>query len=233
MARKRKARKEKIRDGLEIDYDLLDSDRIRMCVYYVAWGDGPSPHFHWADFMDKEGWVEGDEGDLRLMVDTPETERQWAEYHRFLRLLHYKSYADLAELASWPADDPGEFVIRRPARPISYVCGLVESKMPPGFADPDQRTVEELDEPTEYCFQHAGFSTDLCIHYAQRFTHAEAIRLCVRVMECMGMDIPGDFGDYFEPVRADIAEVLEERANRKPRLPVEIYGMVNDISREP
>jgi hypothetical protein len=221
-------RKETIRPGLEIDFDLLDSDRIRSCMIGgLHWSDGPPHRFWWTHYMDEPDWVEGDASRLGVMAESPQTERQWGEYRRFLRLLHYKSYPDIATLATRPADDPGEFVIRKPAArfgAIQYVYNLEEDRMPPGFADPDSPEDARLE---------GGFMLVQNVDYAQRFSHADAIRLCVRIMEVLGQDIAGDYGDYFEPIHFDVAKELHDRARRRPRDHREIYRMVNDVSREP
>jgi hypothetical protein len=147
-----------------------------------------------------------------------------AESLRFLRLLRYRPYRCLAELARWKADDPGEFVIRRPAQlgVPSYVCDLEEDRMPPGLADPD--SPEDVD---------AGFLVSPSLDDAQRFSHADAIRLTIRVMQVLGHEIAPDHGEYYEPVRVDVAAELDRRAAIRPRLAAALHAVKNDISREP
>ena len=53
-------RKEKIRDGLEIDFDLLDSDLLHCYVQnWMQWYDSTPPRIAWLDFVDRGPWTEG------------------------------------------------------------------------------------------------------------------------------------------------------------------------------
>jgi hypothetical protein len=221
------SRKETIRPGLEIDYDLLDADLIRAYVQgSYQWVDGPVPYAWYLDYVDKEGWDGEKDPEMRMMLRTLDNEQELAEGRRFLRLVRYKSYSDLDDLARRPATDPGEFVIRKHSSlaRIRYVCDLVEADMPPGLRDPDS---------LEFADEYPGFKVCWAVEDAQKFTHADAIRLCVRVMETLGYDIPGDNGDYFEPIRADVAAELDARANRRPRSPEYLDAFAQDLNREP
>jgi hypothetical protein len=219
-------RKEKIRKGLEIDLDLLDSDLVRCYLPLgVTWGDGPRPLLVWMEYADREDWTEGTDLDNELMMRTLDDERELAEGRRLLRLLRYKSYTCLAELAR-RKPEKGEFIIRKPPAfgNTWYVCELDEAEMPAGFGDPDSADFEEEDP---------GFTIIEDVAEAKRFTHADAIRLTVRIMQVMGYDVPGDNGDYYEPVRLDVAEELHRRAERRPRRSDEFHAMLHDLSREP
>jgi hypothetical protein len=220
-------RKEKIREGLEIDLDLLDSDLLRWYVLPlgVAWNDGPRPLLGWMEYADREGWAEGTDPVPQVMTRTLDNEDELAEGYRMLRLMRYKSYACLADLAR-RQEEAGEFVIRRPpvlGNPV-YVCDLDEARMPAGFGDPDAEGFAEEDP---------GFLVTGDFAAAQRFTHAEAVRLTIRIMEIMGCDVPDDDGDYYEPLRADVAEELHARAGRRPRLSAALHAMLGDLDREP
>jgi hypothetical protein len=220
------SRKETIRPGLEIDYDLLDSDMLRWYMRTaVQWVDGPNPRLAWLEFIDRPGWVEGKETETRVMTCTLDDERELAEGRRMIRLQNYKSYACLADLARRPPE-AGEFVIRKPPT-LGYTCyvsQLDEAALPPGFGDPD---LPEAEQPLFPVY------LDPDIGKALRFSHADAIRLTIRIMEMLGYDIPGDHGDYYEPVRLGIAEELHARAIRRPRPPEQFSAMCRDISREP
>jgi hypothetical protein len=52
-------------------------------------------------------------------------------------------------------------------------------------------------------------------------------------MRSLGYDLPGEHGDYWEPVRLDVAEELHRRAKVRPRLPAAFSDMVRDLDREP
>jgi hypothetical protein len=219
-------RKDKIGPGLEIDFDLLDSDTLRCYIVTgLAWSDGPHPRLVWMEYTDQEHWTAEESPKPRVMTRTLDNEQEWAEGRRFLRLLRYHSYACLADLAT-RRKEKGEFVIRFPPRfgNPGYVCDLDGATMTPGLGDPDSTTFADED---------AGFMTTYDIAEAQRFTHADANRLTIRVMEVMGYDLPGDNGNYYEPVRVDIAEELHARAKRRPRTSNDLHAMLNDISREP
>jgi hypothetical protein len=220
------SRKETIRPGLEIDFDLLDSDMLRWYMRTgVQWVDGPNPRLAWMDFIDRPGWTEGKNTEPRVMTRTLDDDRELAEGRRMLRLQNYRSYACLAELRRRPPE-PGQFVIRKP--PVlgypTYVNSLDEAALPPGFGDPDLPDAEQPELPVYL---------DPDIGKALRFPHADAIRLTIRIMELLGYDIPADHGDYFEPVRLDIAEELHARAVRRPRPPEPFYAMLRDLNREP
>src|SRR5438128_533625 len=76
-------RKEKVRDGLEIDFDLLDSDMLRWHIQTaVAWTDGPRPQLVWMDYVDKDDWAEGRPPEPRIMTRTLDDEREMAEGRR-------------------------------------------------------------------------------------------------------------------------------------------------------
>jgi hypothetical protein len=219
-------RKEMIRQGLEIDFDLLDSDMLRCYApRWMTWVDGTAPMLLWLDFVDEDDWSEEQGPTPRVMRRTLDDDREMAEGRRHLRLTRYKSYACLAELAERGREE-GEFVIRTP--PVlgnsKYVSSLDEARVPAGFGDPDDPTFDRVD---------AGFLVTRDIAEAQRFTHDDAIRLTVRIMEVLGHDLPGDNGGYWEPVRADVAEELHARARRRPRRPEPFYAMLHDLSREP
>jgi hypothetical protein len=107
-------RKEKIRQGLEIDFDLLDSDMMRCYLQTkVIWTDGPRPLLVWLEYADKQDWTEGKNVEPVVMTRTLDNDRELAEGRRMIRLLRYKSYACLADLATRPREK-GEFVIRMP-----------------------------------------------------------------------------------------------------------------------
>lgn len=219
-------RKEKIREGLEIDYDLIDSDMMRWHIILdINWTDGPRPQLLWMEYGDEEDWTEDDDTDAKVMIRTLDNPVELAEGRRMLRLMRYKSYACLAELAD-RKPEKGEFVIRKPPRlgDPEYVTEIDEAIMPAGLGDPDR---------PEFADEDGGFWISDEIDDAQRFTHAEAIRLTIRIMEVLGYDIPGDHGDYWEPIRADIAEELHARAIQRPRLRDAFEAMKNDLSREP
>jgi hypothetical protein len=221
-----KQRKEKIRDGLEIDYDLLDSDLVRFYTDTgVAWADAVQPVLAWVEAADQPGWKDGDGSRAQVMTRTLDNERELAEGRRFLRLLCYRPYGCLAELLRRPAEE-GELVIRRPGvfGYFQYVCDVNEAEMPPGFGDPDSFGEDDT---------YPGFLITYDLAEAQRFAHADAVRVCVRIMEMLGQDIPDEGGEYYEPLRIDIAEELHARAARRPRLSVGLHSVLNDLSREP
>jgi hypothetical protein len=226
--RKTKARKEKIRPGLEIDFDLLDSDLVRCYVDgWLNWSETPRPHIWYIDYVDKEGWDGVKDPERRVMVLPLNNDQDLLEGRRLLRLLRYKSYPDFDTLARLPAAGPGDFLIRKPPSlfgQIMYVRSLVEADMPPGLRDPDSPAFNE---------EAIGFAVTREIAEAQRFSHADAIRLCVRVMEVLGYQIPGDLGDYFEPIRVEIAAELDTRARRRPASPEILNAVTEDLSREP
>jgi len=220
-------RKERIRKGLEIDFDLLDSDMVRChLISEIDWKDGPRPFLLWLDSADEEDWSEGQLPKAHLVKHDMHGERELAEGLRILRLMHYKSYACLAELAT-RRTEKGEFVIRRPPDGgyPRYVFDLDEACLPAaGRSDPD--------ELSKYgCF--GGFRETPELAQAQRFSHAEAVRLTIRIMEVLGYDIPGDRGDYYEPMRADVAEELHMRALRRPRRLDPFFAMLVNLEREP
>jgi hypothetical protein len=219
-------RREKVREGLEIEFDLLDSDLLRCYMRTgIAWNDGPTPVLVWMEFVDKDGWSEDKEPEPVVMHRTLDDERELAEGRRLIRLLRYKSYPCLADLARCRRQK-GTFVIRRP--PVlghpRYVCGLDEKRMPPGLRDPDA---------VDHAAEDPGFLVTPDVAQAQRFPHADAVRLTVRVMEALGYDIPGDHGDYYEPVRLDVAEELHARAVRRPRRREALRAVLYDLTREP
>jgi hypothetical protein len=219
-------RKEKVREGLEIDFDLLDSDLLRCYMTtWFAWRDGPTPVLVWLEFVDSQDWAEGMSAEPKVMMRTLDNEQELAEGRRFLRLLRYKSYPCLADLAK-RRKEKGEFVIRRPpglGYP-QYVSNIDAAIMPPGLSDPDSPEWEK--EPT-------GFWTSPNFADAMRFTHAEAIRLTICFMEVLGRDLPSEHGDYWEPLRADVAEELHVRATRRPRRCEPLDMMLHDLTREP
>lgn len=220
------ARKEKVREGLEIDYDLLDSDLLRCYVRaWMAWRDGPVPHIVWVDHIDRDGWVPGKELEARVMSRTLDDENEIREGLRFLRLQRWTSYACLQGLARRPPE-PGVFVIRKPPNTFSpvYVCKLDETTFPEGLGDPELPDGEKPD---------LELWTGDDITQAMHFSHAEAIRLTIRIMQALGRDLPGEHGDYYEPVRLDIAEELHARAVRRPRPPAALRAVLWDLSREP
>src|SRR5262249_46526457 len=107
-------RKETIRPGLEIDFDLLDSDMLRCYIQTgVGWNDAPGPRLVWMEHVDRDGWTEGMNPEAVVMTRTLDDERERAEGRRMLRLMRYKSYACLADLAARPTE-PGDIVIRTP-----------------------------------------------------------------------------------------------------------------------
>jgi hypothetical protein len=218
-------RKQKIRQGLAIDFDLLDADMLRCYIpLTISWMDGPRPRLVWTEFADDDGWTPGKDPVCQLMMRTLDDERELAEGRRLIRLKRYKSFSCLADLAA-RKKEKGEFIIRMPpnfGRP-NYVADLDEARLPPGFGDADTVGLE----PEAVGVQWASDFSD-----ARRFTHAEAIRLTVRIMEALGCDIPHDMF-YFEPLRADVAEELHLRAMRRPRRSEALYAMLNDLSREP
>jgi hypothetical protein len=218
-------RKEKIRQGLAIDFDLLDSDMLRWYVPMpIAWMDGFPPRLFWTEFADDESWTPGKDPECRVTTRTLDDERELAEGRRLIRLKRYKSYACLADLAG-RKKEKGEFIIRMPPNfgLAKYVADVDEARLPPGFGDADTVGLE----PEAVGVQWASDCST-----ARRFTHAEAIRLTTRVMEALGCDIPHDMF-YFEPLRADVAEELHIRALRRPRRSEALYAMLNDLSREP
>ena len=219
-------RKEYIREGLEIDFDLLDSD-LQRCylIMDISWWEIPEPHMMWLEYYDEEGWTEGMDRNGKMMTRTLDNERELAEGRRMLRLMRYKSYACLADLAGREREE-GEFVIRKPPRlgNPSYVCDIDETLMVVRSDDPDSEAFSD---------EETGFSESSDFEDAQRFTHAEAIRLTIRLMEVLAYDIPDDHGDYYEPMRADIAEELHARAIRRPQTRAILDAMVQDIDREP
>jgi hypothetical protein len=107
-------RREKIREGLEIDFDLLDSDLLRCYLRsWVQWRDGPVPRLAWAEHIDLDGWTPGKPSETRVMTRTLDDEIELAQGRRFVRLQRYTSYGCLEELARRPPE-PGLFVIRKP-----------------------------------------------------------------------------------------------------------------------
>jgi hypothetical protein len=219
-------RKEKIREGLEIDFDLLDSDMVRWYMQQgIGWSHVSPPLLAWMHYVDNDNWTEGMELECAVWTRTLDDDREMAEGRRMLRLVRYKSYGCLAELAARPPE-PGEFVIRMPPNLgyPKYVCKVEEARMAPGLGDPDSVGFAQVD---------TGFWVTWDFAEAQRFSHAEAIRLTIRIMEVQGCDIPCPDGQYYEPIRADIAEVLHFRAKNRPRLPRPFYAMLNDLAREP
>ncbi len=219
-------RKERIRKGLEIDFDLIDSDMVRWHLLSdIVWGEGPRPFLMWLDGADEENWSEGKLPRSRLIRHDMGGEREWAEGLRILRLLHYKSYADLTELAALKRQK-GEFVIRIPPRGgyPHYVYQVDEACWPAGRGDPDNLDLCQL--------VFDGFLMTLDITQALRFSHDEAIRLTIRLMEALGYDIPGEGRDYYEPVRLDVAEELHARANHRPRLLQPFFDMLVNLDRE-
>jgi hypothetical protein len=224
--RKKKARIETIRPGVEIPFDLLDSDMLRCYVLYsLAWVDAAQPVLAWLEVADQPGWKDGDDAKAETMAWTLDDETERAQGRRFLRLMRYRPYGCLAELRRKPPEE-GEFVIREPGMlgNFQYVCDVNEAEMTPGFGDPDSFGEEET---------YPGFLLTAEIAEAQRFNHGEAIRVCVRLMEMLGMDIPDEEGEYFEPLRVDIAEELQARADRRPRRSEDLHAMLDDLSREP
>lgn len=220
-------RKEKIREGLEIDYDLIDSDLLRCYIpLVIAWNDQPRPVLAWLEYKDDEGWTEGMDVQVHMMRRTLDDDRELAEGRRMIRLSRYRSYACLAELASRKVE-PGEFIIRNPPcfGHTKYVYNLDESQMRNGFADPDSAEHEREDN---------SFQITNDLSEAQRFTHSEAIRFTIRIMESWGTDIAGDNSwDFYEPLRLDIAEELHARIVRRPRRSETLYAMIRDLDREP
>jgi hypothetical protein len=219
-------RKERVREGLEIGFDLLDSDLLRCYVQTaVAWNDLTQPILVWMEYTDREGGNEEEGPHLTVMMRTLDNDRELAEARRMLRLLRYKSYACVADLADRKPEE-GEFVIRTPPRLGNprYVSEIEEARMPAGLGDPD--AIDFLDEDP-------GVTLTGDVAEAVRLPHAEAIRLAVRIMEVLGYDIPGEHGDYYEPVRADVAEELHARATRRPRTSAALHAIINDLSREP
>jgi hypothetical protein len=220
------SRKETIRPGLEIDFDLLDSDLLRCYMRVgIHWADIPNPRLVWMEFIDKEDWTEDKPVEPRVMTRTLDNEHELAEGRRMIRLQNYKSYACLAELAK-RLPEPGEFVIRRPPSLgyLSYVRSVNDAALPPGLGDPDLADIELPD---------SALAVTLDIAEARRFSHADAVRLTIRIMEAQGYDVPDDHGEYWEPVRADVAEELHARAIRRPRFSQALHAVVDDISREP
>lgn len=48
-------RQETIRDGLQIDFDLLDSDWLRCCIITdIAWNDSARPTLVWMEYTDRD-----------------------------------------------------------------------------------------------------------------------------------------------------------------------------------
>lgn len=220
-------RKQRIRKGLEIDFDLIDSDMVRWHVISdIVWHEGPRPFLLWMDGADEEDWTEEKQPRAHLINHVMDTERERAEGLRIMCLHHYKSYADLAELAARKREK-GAFVIRRPpdgGYPY-YVCEVEESLWPTGPADPDS---------VEVCWAvFDGFRMTPTFEDALRFSHDEAIRLTVRLMELLGYDIPPNGGQYFEPVRLDVAEELHARTYRRPRLLQPFFDVLVNLEREP
>jgi hypothetical protein len=219
-------RKERIRKGLEIDFDLIDSDVVRWHLSeHVGWIDVPQPIMVWVEHVDAEDWVEGDEPQESTLTRVLRDATEIARGRRLVRLIRYKSYADLDDLASRPPEK-GEFVIRKP--PLlgcpAYVGDYDEDFMPDGLADCDRKGFFDAD-----CsfFETADFDEVLC------FSHAEAVRLTIRIMLAEGMELPGDHGRYWEPVRYEVAEELHRRALDRPHLSARLHEVINDLSREP
>jgi hypothetical protein len=220
------ARKEKIRDGLEIDFDLLDSDLLRCYIRsWLHWSDGPVPRLLWVDHIDRDDWVEGQELEPRVMMRTLDDATELAQGRRFLRLQRYSSYACLAELAQRPLEE-GDFVVRKPpdTQGPTYLIEIDEEKIPQGLGDPDLPEAQQAELPI-----YISGNLD----EALRLTHAQAIRLTIRVMLALGYDVPGDNGDYWEPVRFDIAQELHKRAVRRPRPIADIAAVDDQLEREP
>ena len=219
-------RKEKVRDGLEIDFDLLDSDLLRCYVQnWLQWHDGPQPRIAWLDFVDRGAWTEGKPLERRVMWRTLDNEAELREGLRFLRLQRYASYLDLDDLAG-RQPEPGEFVIRKPPNlhGPKYLMQVEEDTLTDDLCDAD---LPEAEAPSP------GVYWTVHLAEALRFTHAEAIRLTVRIMRSLGYDLPGEHGDYWEPVRLDVAEELHRRAKVRPRLPAAFSAMVWNLDREP
>jgi hypothetical protein len=219
-------RKERICQGLEVDFDLLDSDMLR-CYMGLAprWQEVPGAVLTWQEYSDQPDWSHETRPEPRYRGRPMYSEDDWAVARRMVRLWRYKSYACLADLAKRPRE-PGEFVIRRPPElgEITFVCEVSSSRLPAHFGDPDLPS---------YAEQDFGFLVTDNLAEAQRFTHDQAIRLTIRIMQVTGFDVAGDNGNYYEPMRANIAAALAERAARRPRPSEDFQAMIEDLSREP
>jgi hypothetical protein len=159
------------------------------------------------------------------MTRTLDDETELREGLRFLRLQRYTSYRDLDDLAG-RQPEPGKFVIRKPPTmhgPV-YLLRVEEDTLTDALGDADLPE-EEAPSPGVYYTVHLA--------EALRFTHAEAIRMTVRIMRSLGYDLPGEHGDYWEPVRLDVAEVLHARAAVRPRTPAAFSAVVWNLAREP